>query len=71
MNRKTLLAVLLALLLAAGGLAVYVRSSGPAPAAAEDCEDKPPPNEFAMAAECEAGEAPAGTPAPAPDAGSR
>jgi len=56
---------------------LYIQWSGPArsSAAAEDCEDKPPPNEFAMAAECEAGDAssPAGAEpaAPAPAAGSR
>jgi len=77
MNRTTLVAGLLGLLLAIGGLVLYVQWSGPArsSAAAEDCEDTPPPNEFAMAAECEAGDAssPAGREpaAPAPAAGSR
>lgn len=54
MTRRMLIALLLALVV--GGLVAYsLQSRAPeAPqVTAEDCEDKPPPNEFAMAAECE------------------
>jgi hypothetical protein len=59
MSARILVVLLLAVLLLVGGAVVYVRSTAPS-AVAEDCGDKPPPkDEFTMAAECEAGEAPA------------
>lgn len=64
MTRGRLIALLVALLV--GGVLAYgLWSRAPAePQAAADCEDKPPPNEFAMAAECEGDEAPGPVGAP-------
>ena len=68
MKTRTLVVALVALLLLLVGVIGYRRSAAKN---AEDCADKPKPkNEFAMAAECDGGAAPAGqTPAaPKPDA---
>jgi len=67
MKTRILLVALAALLLLLAGAYGYRRArGGGSQAAAEDCADKPKPkSEFAMVAECEGGEAPAGGAAPA------
>lgn len=71
MKTRTLLVALVVLLLLLVGVMGYRRAAA-RNASAADCADKPKPaNEFAMAAECDGGAAPAaqGTPAttkPAP-----
>jgi hypothetical protein len=63
MTRRTLLVVIVAVLLLAGGLFAYRRH---AQQSAADCGDKPKPkDEFTMAAPCDTGTEPA-KPAPAP-----
>ena len=57
MTRRTILLVT-ALVLLLGGGALYYWTTVRAAAAAEDCAEKPKPkDEFAMAAECDGGEA--------------
>ena len=72
MKTRTLLVALVALLLLLAGVMGYRRAAA---RNAADCAEKPKPqNEFAMAAECDGGTAPAGQkpaspktePAPAP-----
>jgi hypothetical protein len=72
MKTRTLLVALVALLLLLAGVMGYRRAAA---RNAADCADKPKPqNEFALAAECDGGAAPAGQtpaspkpePAPAP-----
>ena len=75
MSKRMLIMVLALVLLVAAGALVYVNSTSKTLAAAEDCEDKPKPeNEFALAAECDAPGAPAAQgvapKAPAADSGS-
>jgi hypothetical protein len=67
MKTRTLLVALVALLLLLVGVIGYRRAAA---RNAADCAEKPKPkNEFAMAAECDGGTAPAGkTPASQPEA---
>ena len=59
MSRRMLIMVLALVLLGATGALVYIYSTPKTLASAEDCEDKPKPkDEFAMAAECDAPDAP-------------
>jgi hypothetical protein len=58
MSRKTLLLLVAVVLLLGSG--VYYWTAVRAQASAEDCGDKPKPkSDFAMAAECDGGTAPA------------
>ena len=65
MSKRVLVMLVFLGLLAAAGTLVYIYSTPEARVAAEDCEEKPKPkDEFAMAAECDAAPAPAGTASP-------
>jgi hypothetical protein len=64
MTKRTILLVT-ALVLLLGGGALYYWTVARASAAAADCAEKPKPkDEFAMVAECDGGEQPAGEAAP-------
>jgi hypothetical protein len=54
MTKRTVILMLVALLVVAGAIYYYAIAR---PASAQDCADKPKPkNDFAMAAECDAGD---------------
>jgi flagellar basal body-associated protein FliL len=60
MTKRTILLIAALVLLLSGGALYYWTFARPA-AAAADCAEKPKPkDEFAMAAECDAGEMPPG-----------
>jgi hypothetical protein len=56
MTKRTFLLVMALVLLLGGGALYYWTVARPRAAAADDCAEKPKPkDEFAMAAECDAG----------------
>ena len=63
-SRRRWLVFAVAVLVLVVALAAWVMRRGTS-TAAEDCEDKPPPNAFAVAA-CDDGSAPAGAKPPTP-----
>jgi hypothetical protein len=63
-SRRRRLVLAVAILVLVVALAAWAMRRGTS-TAAEDCEDKPPPNAFAVAA-CDDGSAPAGAKTPTP-----